>query len=78
MPAYLYKCVSCQVEEIRIGGLDDHVALCHDCGDLMLRLDYDLFSPYFRASAGTITASPHQFGDHSGLAKQDRQELYKK
>lgn len=74
MPAYLYKCVSCQVEEIRIGGLDDHVALCHDCGDLMLRLDYDLFSPYFRASAGTITSSLHQLDVYDALAKQGLQE----
>ncbi|AEB08231.1 hypothetical protein [Desulfobacca acetoxidans] len=74
MPAYLYKCVSCQVEEIRIGGLDDHVALCHDCGDLMLRLDYDLFAPYFESSTDTVTSSLHQLDVYDALAKQGLQE----
>ncbi len=47
MPAYCYQCVQCQAQEIRIGGLDDHVAICIACGHLMLRLDLDLFAPYF-------------------------------
>lgn len=47
MPAYLYQCTNCQVEETRIGGVDDHFALCKDCHHLMLRLDLDLFAPYF-------------------------------
>lgn len=47
MPAYLYQCVNCQVEETRIGGVDDHFAICAGCDHLMLRLNLDLFSPYF-------------------------------
>lgn len=47
MPAYRYQCVQCQAQETRIGGLDDHVAVCDRCGHLMLRLDDDLFGPYF-------------------------------
>lgn len=50
MPAYTYKCINCGVEEVRIAGLDDDTALCVACGDLMLRLDEDVFRPYF---AGT-------------------------
>jgi putative FmdB family regulatory protein len=47
MPSYEYKCIHCGVEEERIGGLDDNTALCMDCGNLMLRLDEDVFRPYF-------------------------------
>lgn len=47
MPAYTYKCINCGVEEVRIAGIDDDTALCVNCGDLMLRLDEDIFRPYF-------------------------------
>jgi putative FmdB family regulatory protein len=47
MPAYEYKCIDCGAEEERIAGLDDNTALCVDCGSLMLRLDEDVFRPYF-------------------------------
>jgi hypothetical protein len=30
-----------------VAGLDDHTALCTQCGSLMLRLDEDVFQPYF-------------------------------
>jgi hypothetical protein len=32
-----------------VAGLDDHMALCTQCGGLMLRLDEDVFQPYFEA-----------------------------
>jgi predicted nucleic acid-binding Zn ribbon protein len=51
VPAYYYQCTHCQVTEGRIAGVDDHLAICAGCGHLMLRLDYDLFSPYFEGSA---------------------------
>jgi hypothetical protein len=47
MPAYHYQCVECQKREVRIGGVDDHLAICVCCGHLMLRLDHELFVPYF-------------------------------
>jgi predicted nucleic acid-binding Zn ribbon protein len=53
VPAYYYQCTHCQVTECRIAGVDDHLAICAGCGHLMLRLDYDLFSPYFEGSANT-------------------------
>jgi hypothetical protein len=53
MPGYHYQCTNCQVAEVRIGGVDDHLAICAYCGHLMLRLDYDLFSPYFDKSANS-------------------------
>jgi hypothetical protein len=55
VPAYYYQCTHCQVTEYRIGGVDDHLAICARCHHLMLRLDYDLFSPYFVELAGTVT-----------------------
>ncbi|MGQ9920474.1 MAG: FmdB family zinc ribbon protein [Desulfobacca sp.] len=47
MPMYEYKCIHCQAEDERLGGLDDNTALCVECGNLMLRLNDDAFRPYF-------------------------------
>jgi putative FmdB family regulatory protein len=47
MPIYDYKCVDCGGQDQRVAGLDDHTALCTKCGGLMLRLDEDVFLPYF-------------------------------
>ncbi len=47
MPIYEYQCVDCGGRDQRVAGLDDHTALCAQCGGLMLRLDEDVFQPYF-------------------------------
>jgi putative FmdB family regulatory protein len=47
MPVYDYQCVDCGGRDQRVAGCDDHTALCIDCGGLMLRLDEDVFRPYF-------------------------------
>ena len=47
MPIYEYQCVDCRVWDQRVAGLDDHTALCIQCGGLMLRLDEDVFCHYF-------------------------------
>lgn len=51
MPLYHYQCTSCGRQEQRLGGLDDHLALCvHPACPgvgVMLRTDQDLFTPYF-------------------------------
>jgi len=47
MPLYEYQCVDCSERDQRIAGLDDHTALCAKSGGLMLRLEGDLFTPYF-------------------------------
>jgi putative FmdB family regulatory protein len=47
MPLYDYQCVDCQSLDQRVAGLDDHTAICIQCGGLMLRLDEDVFQPYF-------------------------------
>ncbi|MBW1917614.1 MAG: hypothetical protein JRI57_06285 [Deltaproteobacteria bacterium] len=52
MPLYCYQCTNCQVTETRIAGVDDHLAICDYCGHLMVRLDVDLFAPYFTQPAG--------------------------
>lgn len=57
MPAYEYQCVDCGCREKRVGGLDDHTAICMDCGSLMLRLDDDIFSPYFKDNRNHARAS---------------------
>jgi putative FmdB family regulatory protein len=43
MPMYNYRCMDCGAQDGRIGGLDDHHAVCHKCGGLMWRLDVDPF-----------------------------------
>lgn len=47
MPIYEYQCVDCGGLDQRVAGLDDHTAICTQCGSLMLRLDEDVFQPYF-------------------------------
>ena len=37
MPAYEYICTSCGVHDIRISGIDDHTAICDQCGQVMMR-----------------------------------------
>jgi len=49
MPLYQYKCANCGCREQRIGGVDDHTAVCAECGGVMVRLDSDWFGPYFLA-----------------------------
>jgi putative FmdB family regulatory protein len=51
MPIYEYQCVDCSGRDQRVAGLDDHTALCTQCGGLMLRLDEDVFQPYFEEAA---------------------------
>ena len=51
MPIYEYQCVDCGGQDQRVAGLDDHTALCTHCGGLMLRLDEDVFQPYFEEMA---------------------------
>lgn len=49
MPVYDYQCVDCGGRDKRVAGVDDHTALCVNCGGLMLRLDEDVFQAYFEA-----------------------------
>lgn len=39
MPLYDYQCGDCGAKDLRIGAIDDQVAICVQCGSLMLRLD---------------------------------------
>ena len=56
MPIYEYQCVDCIGRDQRVAGLDDHTALCTQCGGLMLRLDEDVFQPYFEEVTPQIWA----------------------
>lgn len=47
MPLYQYQCLDCGGKDQRVGGLDDYAAICVQCGGVMLRLDEDIFRPYF-------------------------------
>jgi hypothetical protein len=60
MPAYHYQCVACQQREVRIGGVDDHLAICVACGHLMLRLDHEIFAPYFDRRVRKVGGSDAQ------------------
>ena len=55
MPIYEYQCVDCTGQDERVAGLDDHTAICAQCGGLMLRLDEDVFRPYFEEVAPAAT-----------------------
>jgi len=45
MPLYEYLCADCGESDKRIAGVDDHMALCIECGGVMLRLDEDIWAP---------------------------------
>jgi len=47
MPFYRYRCQDCGRPDMRLAGLDDHIAICVHCRGLMYREDDDLFAPYF-------------------------------
>jgi hypothetical protein len=51
MPLYEYQCVDCSSQDQRVAGLDDHTAICISCEGLMLRLNEDVFQPYFEEVA---------------------------
>lgn len=55
MPIYEYQCVDCRGLDQRVAGLDDQTAICVQCGGLMLRLDEDVFRPYFEESEPPVT-----------------------
>jgi putative FmdB family regulatory protein len=54
MPIYGYQCVDCGFQDQRVAGLDDHTALCMQCGSLMLRLEEDVFRPYFEGISSPV------------------------
>jgi len=57
MPIYEYQCVDCGGRDQRVAGCDDHTALCVHCGGLMLRLDEDVFQPYFDGSQSSLRSN---------------------
>ncbi|MFA4834816.1 MAG: hypothetical protein WC749_01925 [Dehalococcoidia bacterium] len=65
MPLYEYRCIDCHTRDIRIAGADDHTALCV-CGELMLRLDEDVFEPYFDKPAKACVWRQAETGEVSG------------
>lgn len=54
MPLYEYRCIDCGSRDQRVAGADDHTAPCIQCGSLMLRLDEDVFKPYFEEKSTGI------------------------
>jgi putative FmdB family regulatory protein len=54
MPLYEYQCVDCGSQDQRVAGVDDHTALCISCEGLMLRLNEDVFQPYFEEVATPV------------------------
>jgi len=48
MPVYPFQCTdkNCGLQEPVIAGQADAMAICSRCGNLMLRLDEDPFTPY--------------------------------
>lgn len=73
MPLYEYQCVDCGGLDQRIGALDDHTAICAECGSLMLRLDEDVFQPYFdKQDALSDISSVAEIGEFLGEERTSR------
>lgn len=47
MPFYEYRCADCGAWDQRLGGLDDHTALCSRCRGMMMRVTEDIYQGYF-------------------------------
>jgi hypothetical protein len=60
---YEYQCLSCLVLDTRIAGIDDYLAICHQCGNVMLRVGGDFLEPYF-APESEVEISLTKLGDH--------------
>jgi putative FmdB family regulatory protein len=60
MPVYEYHCVDCGARDRRVGGMDDWTAICAGCGGLLLRLDEDLFGPYFERATNSEEDDYHR------------------
>jgi hypothetical protein len=58
MPVYMYQCMDCGELDQRVAGLDDQTAICVRCGSMMLRLDEDVFQPYFDNQERLTDADP--------------------
>jgi hypothetical protein len=69
MPIYEYQCVDCSSRDQRVGGLDDHTALCAQCAGLMLRLDEDVFQPYFEEVESPKLAKERRMAAKGGKRK---------
>ncbi len=43
MPKYNYQCLYCGNCDLNLGGRNDHMTLCSQCGNFAIRLDDDFF-----------------------------------
>ena len=57
MPVYNYQCLYCGNCDLSLAGFNDHMALCSQCGNLMLRLDDDFFWQFFEKKHFQFTAT---------------------
>jgi putative FmdB family regulatory protein len=53
MPLYAYRCRACDLEEERLGGIDNREVICTECGEIMDRQisDDEALTYYFIPSA---------------------------
>jgi hypothetical protein len=56
MPIYTYQCLYCGNCDLILAGLNDHMTLCSQCGNLMIRLDDDSFWECFDKNYFQFTA----------------------
>jgi hypothetical protein len=59
MPKYNYQCLYCGHYGLSLAGFNDHMALCSQCGNLMLRLDNDIFWQCFDKNHFQLIAKEH-------------------
>lgn len=52
MPLYDYQCLYCGNCDLRLAGVNDHMTICTQCGNIMLRLVEDIFWPLFDVKSG--------------------------
>lgn len=66
MPTFTYLCSNCSCHDSRIAGIDDHTAVCVQCGGLMFRMEQDeeVFKHYFLPVKKEIDRGPTGLAPH--------------
>jgi putative FmdB family regulatory protein len=81
MPIYRYHCLDCGSWDQRVAGLDDDMAVCTNCGGLVLRVADHVMGPYFEEISDllkemTTEASLKIGGNHGAAKRGDRKDQH--
>jgi hypothetical protein len=79
MPIYCYPCLDCGSWDQRVASPEDDMAICTNCGGLMLRVADNIMGPYFEEISDLLEemqteASLKIGGNHVAARRGDRED----